>query len=143
MAIQLYGLTISASGTTSTAFFSVNLGTSGEFFQGGATIYPTAIAATFVTLYGVELQINAPASSYVGGSATLTTSGNVVAGRIAVSPPVNVDTVVTLYGLNEIGSTTVKAGDSGGTFSFDVSGKAGIPDATSQAFVERMTPKQP
>jgi hypothetical protein len=142
MAIQLYGLTITASGTTSTAFYSVNLGTSGEFVQGGATIYPTATAATLVTLYGVELQINAPAASYVGGSATLTTTGDVIAGRIAVSPPVNVDTVVTLYGLSEIGSTTVKAGDSEGAFSWNVSGKPGIADATSQAFVERMTPKK-
>jgi hypothetical protein len=143
MAIQLYGLTITASGTTSTAFYSVNLGTSGEFVQGGATIYPTATAATLVTLYGIELQINAPAASYVGGSATLTTTGDIIAGRIAVSPPVNVDTVVTLYGLSEIGSTTVKAGDSEGTFSWNVGGKPGIADETSQAFVERMTPKKP
>src|SRR4051812_26290462 len=128
MAIQLYGLTVTATGTSSAAYFSVNLATGGAFVQGGATIYPTELGATLVSLYTIELDIESPAASMMSGGATLTTTNNIVAGRVYVSPAVNVDTVLTLFGTNPIGSVTLKAGETVANFSFDVSGKSGIPD---------------
>jgi hypothetical protein len=143
MAIQVFGLTITASGTSSAAYFSVNLATGGEFVQGGATIYPTQLGATLVSLYGVELDIESPAAAMMSGGATLTTNGNIVAGRMEVSPAVNVDTVLTLFGTEPIGSVTLAAGETVANFSFDVSGKPGIPDGTAKAFLDRVKPKKP
>jgi hypothetical protein len=142
MAIQMFGITMVANGTSSAAYYSVILATGGEFIQGGGTIYPTTLGATLVTLYGSELSIESPAASMMSGGATLTTSGSIIAGRMMVSPPINADTVLTLFGTNEIGSVTLKAGETVTNFSFDVSGKSGIPEATSKAFIDRVMPKQ-
>jgi hypothetical protein len=143
MAIQMYGLTLTANGTSSAAYFSVNLATGGEFVQGGATIYPTQVSATVVSLYGTELAIESPAAAMMSGGATLTTTENLIAGRMVVSPAINVDTVLTLFGTSQIGSVTLKAGETVSNFSFDVNGKPGIPDPTAKAFLDRVMPKKP
>jgi hypothetical protein len=135
MALEFYGLTITVNGSASTtAYYSVSLASGGEFFQGGATIYPAAIGATYVSLYGVELSIGAPAGK-ISGAATLTTTGDIVAGRIIISPPINADTVVALYGTSEIASVTVKAGESGGAFAWSVSGNPSMT-GTPQQFLD-------
>ncbi|HEX3069143.1 MAG TPA: hypothetical protein VHX14_11250 [Thermoanaerobaculia bacterium] len=140
MAIEFYGLTITVNGAASaTAYYSVSLASGGEFVQGGATLYPTAIGATFVSLYGIELSINAPAGK-VSGAATLTTTGDIVAGRITISPPINVDTVVALYGTSEIASVTVKAGEPGGAFAWTVSGNPGV-SGTPKSFLDNAMQK--
>ena len=142
MAIEFYGLTITVDGAaSSTAYYSVSLASGGEFVQGGATIYPTAIGATFVSLYGIELQINAPAGK-VSGAATLTTNGDIVGGRITVSPPINADTVVTLFGTSEIASVTVKAGETGGAFAWSISGNPAMSSGSAEQFLDK-TMKKP
>ena len=140
MAIELYGLTISVNGSASTtAYYSVSFVSGGEFVQGGATLYPTAIAATIVSLYGIELSINAPAGK-VSGAATLTTTADIVAGRVFVSPPIDSDTVVTLFGTSEIASVTVKAGEESAEFAWSVSGNAGLA-GTAKDFLDNAIPK--
>jgi hypothetical protein len=143
MAIQVYGLTLTANDTSAAAYYEVNLATGGEFVQGGATIYPTTLGATLVTLYGSALEIEAPAAAMMSGGSTLTTNTNIVAGRITVSPAINVDAVLTLFGESQIGSATLKAGETVSNFSFNVSGHSGIPDETAKAFLARVMPKKP
>jgi hypothetical protein len=140
MAIELYGLTITVNGTASSmAYYSVSLVSGGEFVQGGATIDPTAIGATFVSLYGTDLSINAPAGA-ISGAATLTTTGDIVAGRIVISPAIDTDTVVALFGTSEISSVTVKAGETSGAFAWTVSGNSGLP-GTSRDFLDNAIKK--
>jgi hypothetical protein len=140
MAIELYGLTISVSGSASTtAYYSVSFVSGGEFVQGGATIVPTAIGATLVSLYGSELSINAPAGS-VNGAATLTTTADIVAGRVFVSPPIDSDTVVTLFGTSAIASVTVKAGEESAEFAWSVGGNAALP-GTAKDFLDNAIKK--
>jgi hypothetical protein len=140
MAVNLYGLSISVNGASTTAYYNVSLASDGKFVEGGVTIYPTATAATLVSIYSNSFAVNAPASSF-GGGTTISTEANVVAGRVMVSPPVGVDTVVTLYGTNEIGSYTLKAGQSSGTFEWNVSGHPALPPDGTQDFLSRTVPK--
>jgi len=142
MAVQVYGITMVANGTSSAAYYSTSLATGGVFIQGGATIYPTTLGATLVTLVTSELSIESPAASMMSGGATLTTEKDVVAGRMYVSPPINADTVLTLFGTSQIGSVTLNAGETVINFSFDVSGKPGISEPTAKEFLDRVMPKK-
>jgi hypothetical protein len=140
MAVEFYGLTITVAGSSSSmAYYSVSLVSGGTFFQGGATVDPTAIGATLVSLYAVELSINAPAGA-ISGAATLTTTDDIVAGQIVISPAIDADTVVALYGTSEIASVTVPAGETGGAFAWTVSGNPAMP-GTPEEFLDRMMPK--
>jgi hypothetical protein len=141
MAIEFYGLTIAVNGSaSSTAYYSVSLISGGKFVQGGATLVPTAIAATLVSLYEVELSINAPAGR-VSGGATLITMGDIVSGRITVSPAIDADTVVTLYGTSEIASVTVKAGETSGAFAWSTGGNPAMSSASAGQFLDKVMNK--
>jgi hypothetical protein len=142
MAIELYGLTINVDGLAgSTAYYSVSLVSGGEFAEGGATIYPTAIGATLVSIYRMELSIDAPAGA-ISGAATLSTTGDIVAGRIAISPPIDADTVVALSGASEIASVTVKAGETGGEFAWSVSGNPAMSSSSAEQFLRKAMQKR-
>jgi|GEM_PF-2907621 len=136
MSVEFYGLTITVDGSASSmAYYSVLLVSGGEFFQGGATIDPTAIGATLVSLYGMELSINAPAGA-ISGAATLTTTGDIVAGQITISPAIDADTVVALYGTSEIASVTVTAGETSGAFAWTVSGNPAMGSGSAKQFLD-------
>jgi hypothetical protein len=135
MDMEFYGLTITVNGVaTSTAFYSISLESGGQFVEGGATIVPAALEATLVSVYRLQLSINAPAGK-VSGAATLTTTGDIVAGRINISPPIGADTIVALYGASEIGSVTVKAGETSGAFACSTGGNPALT-GTSKDFLD-------
>ena len=140
MAVNLYGLSIAVNGASATAYYNVSLASAGKFVEGGVTIYPTATAATLVSIYSSSFAVNAPASSF-GGGTTISTDASVVTGRVMVSPAINVDTVVTLYGTNEIGSFTLKAGQTSGNFEWNVSGHPALPPDGTEDFLGRTVPK--
>jgi hypothetical protein len=141
MATEFYGLTITVDGSaSSTAYYSVSLVSGGEFIEGGATIDPTAIGAAFVSLYRMELSIDAPAGA-LNGAVTLATTSDIVAGQITISPPIDADTVVALFGTSEIASVTVKAGETGGAFAWSTSGNPGMSSGSAKQFLDDARPK--
>jgi hypothetical protein len=124
---NLYGLTLVASGSSSTAYYYAQF-TSGNIAHGGSvTIYPTASASTFVSIT-TSLAINAPAGSLTG-SIVLEDDNGVIAGEIGVSPPVSVPVTATLYGTGQpIGSVTINPGQTQAAFRWNVQGQAGLED---------------
>lgn len=127
MADSYYALTIAASGTNSSAYYSVTPTSDLAFTQGGVSMMPAATGATMVNIYPETLQIQAPAG-LISGGVTIQTSASQIAGRVLVSPPVNVAVVVTLYGAGgqQLGQTTVDPGTGDKVFNFPVSSSQSI-----------------
>lgn len=114
-----YALTLSANGTNTSAYYSVNPTSNLQIAQGGVTMEPTGTATTMVNIYPEELQIQAPPGMVYGG-VTIITDADLITGHLVVSPPVNVAVVVTLYGAGstELGQLILDPYVGSGSFSF-------------------------
>jgi len=135
-----YSLTVSAVGTSTSAYYSVTPTSNLQMSQGGVTIAPTAAATTLVNLYPTELQIQAPPGFLTGG-VTIVTSADVIAGRIVVSPPVNVEVIVTLYGAGstQLGQFILDPETGTGVFSFPTDPKEGMTAAEALKVMQQQT----
>ena len=122
MADYYYALSLVANGVSTGAYYSVTPTSNLEFSQGGASIAPSQLTVTMVSIYPETMQIQAPAGS-LSASVTIQTSASEIAGRLMVSPPVNVAVFVTLYGTGgqQIGQAILDPGDSEKAFDFPVS----------------------
>ena len=127
MADSYFALTIAATGTSTSAYYSVTPTSDLTFSQGGVTIVPTSADPTLVNVYPETLQIQSPPGS-INGGVTIATSATEIAGRVMVSPPVNVAVVVTLYGSGgqQLGQAIVDPGTSSKAFNFPVPTDKGI-----------------
>src|SRR5215208_787980 len=92
-----YAITVTAEGTSFSAYISMTPTSNLTFLQGGVTFMPTAASLTMANIYPQTLQLQAPPGSFTAG-VTIVTDASEIAGRVMVSPPVNVAVIVTLYG---------------------------------------------
>jgi len=135
-----YALTVSATGASTGAYYSVTPSSNLTISQGGVTLAPSSPTQQMisVSIYPQTLQINA-AAGYVSGGVTIITDAPSIDGRLAVSPPVNVAVAVTLYGNGgvQLGQFIADPGTGGGTFKFPVHGD-GIPPADAPGVLQKL-----
>jgi hypothetical protein len=134
-----YALTVVAEGANTAAYYALTPTSNLSITQGGATIDPTGIDATMVSIYPQTLQINAAAGSISAG-VTIITGDKVVAGNVIVSPPVNVAVVVTLYGNGgqQLGQAIVDPGTDSRAFSWPVTAAEGMSAEDAVTFVQKL-----
>ena len=137
-----YALTVVEQGASTAAYYALTPTSNLEMSQGGATMDPTAAAATMVNIYPQTLQIQAPAGSFTAG-VTIVTSDDRIAGRLLVSPPVNVAVIVTLYGAGgqQIGQSILDPAVGTLVFSFPVYPEKSIPKGDAQGVLQRLLQK--
>lgn len=129
MADSYYGLTISAQGASTEAYFSVNPTSNLQIAQGGVSMDPTGSSAVMVNIYPETLQIQAPAGT-TNGAVTIITSAPSIDGDVQISPAIDVATVITLYGNGgtQLGQYILDPGTSSGAFKFPVPAGSGFPN---------------
>ncbi|HEX6094747.1 MAG TPA: hypothetical protein VF432_00380 [Thermoanaerobaculia bacterium] len=125
-----YSLTVSATGASTPAYYSLTPTSNLTITQGGVTLAPSSATQQMisVSVYPQTLQINA-AAGIVSGGVNILTGAPSIDGRVLVSPPIDVATVVTLYGNGgrQLGQYIADPGTDGGVFSFPVDAADGIP----------------
>jgi hypothetical protein len=138
-----YALQLTAQGVNSSAYYGITPAPNLSIAQGGASIYPTATAATFINIYPQELQIQAPAGT-LSASVTIITSEGTIAGTFGVSPPINVALVLTLYGNGgvQLGQSIVDPGTEGRPFSFPVDGTKAMNASEATDALKNLTAKK-
>jgi hypothetical protein len=137
-----YGMQIMTTGSSSTAFFYVNLMSDGAFGGSAISMAPTATQATYFSYNPASVQFNAPAALSVSGGMNVITSANQVAGTLGVSPAIASDTILTLFGSSgTIGSVTLRAGLTAMPFDFRVTASEGFPDEDAASFVTKHAPR--
>jgi hypothetical protein len=128
-----YSLTITVKGASTSAYYGLTPTSNLVISQGGATLYPSEVSATMVTIDPQMLQIQAAAGTFTAGG-TIVTADKVIAGTMSINPPVDVAVTVTAYGnAGEIGQKVVDPGISDAAFSFPVDGSEGIAPADAVA----------
>lgn len=136
-----YSISMIANGVTTFSFFQLAI-TSGVITNGGTSyVNPNNAQSTYSNFYATAINAQgSPADAVTIGAAI--NSANPVTGTVLVSPPANVDTVVTLYGLGKtLGTYTLHAGQSSGSFSFPVSSADAIPEADVDASLKKILPE--
>lgn len=121
-----YSITISASGFSNPAYFSLTPTSAVEIAQGGVTLTPTGVAETLVNVYPQTLQIQSPAGSVKGG-VTIVTSDTHIAGMVQVSPPVEVPVTIQVWGSKLLGTYTLDPNQQTGAFDVHVSPSDALP----------------
>jgi len=139
--MSLYALNTSYTGGNKSTYISVSL-TAGKLVDGVGQCMPAAIEICYMSFQG-SITYQLPAGDVsVGGTVDATSN---VAGNIIVSPALNVDFNVQLWGRGQIlGSYTVPAGQTSGSFNFNVSQADAIPaDEIGEAMARIAKPPQP
>jgi hypothetical protein len=131
-----YGLTINARGTSTTAYYNLVLNAPSEIWEGGATIVPTQIGSTLVSLQG-PFTMNVPPAGSISAGLTVLTSANGIAGHFTVSPALNVPVVLALYGVGgkQLDTFTLEPGQANGVFSWDVNPEDAMTEADAGKIV--------
>ena len=139
MSNAYYSLQFTSQGAaSSTAYYYVSVVGSQSQFDGAAiSIYPSAAQTTWVSAQSTSFQFQAPAGRMSAGI-TVVTPNQEVAGTIGVSPAINVDAVLTIYGAGQqLGSVTLKAGQTSTPFHFDLPSGSGLnQDAAQEALAK-------
>jgi hypothetical protein len=135
-----YALTVTATGASTSAFYSVTPTSNLTIAQGGATLAPSAPSQQMihVSVYPQTFQIDAAAGD-VNGGVNIIADVPSIDGRLVVSPPVNVAVVVTLFGNGgmQLGQFIADPGTGGGVFSFPVS-ENGIPADQAPGMLQKL-----
>lgn len=139
MSDAFYSISFGANGVATFSFFQIAI-TSGVITNGGVSYTnPHDAQSTYVNFYATAINSQGSPGGVMLGAAIK--SSDPVTGNVMVSPPTNVDTVVTLYGLGKVlGSYTLPAGQTSGSFSFPVSAADGIPEADVPAALKSILP---
>jgi hypothetical protein len=136
-----YAITITAQGTSFSAYISMTPTSDLTIAQGGVTFTPTQATLAMANIYPETLQLQAPAGAFTSG-VTIITGASEIAGRVMVSPPVNVAVIVTLYGAGgqQLGQMIVDPGTGSKTFAFPVSGSNAIPAGDVDGVLRALLP---
>jgi hypothetical protein len=141
MSNAYYSLQFTTQGTASTtAYYYVTvIGTASQFDGGAVSIYPTAAQSTWVSAQSTSFQFQAP-SARLSAGITVVTPNQEVTGTIGVSPAINVDAVLSIYGAgNQLGSVTLKAGETSMPFHFDVPSGSGMDQDQAQKIQQKVS----
>lgn len=131
-----YSISFGGNDITTFSFFQLAM-TSGVITNGGASYQnPRDAQSTYVNFYATAINAQgSPAGNVTLGAAIK--SSDPVTGNVMASPPANADMFVTLWGANQIlGTYTLPAGQSQGSFSFNVNASQGIPENEVEASVK-------
>ena len=142
MADNYYGLSLGASGTSSTsAYCYISITQNSGVYDGAAiTLFPSSTSSTYFNYRSTSVQWQAPPSRMSGGL-TVVTGGNNIIGVLGASPALNVNLTLTCYGAGTtFGSVTLPAGQTEVPFNFSVSASEALP-AGGADFLEKEAPK--
>ena len=133
--MSLYALNTYYNGSNKSTYISVNL-TAGAIVDGVGQCMPAAIEMFYLSFQGAIVYQFPAGDASVGTTIDATTN---VAGSIIVSPAMNVDFNVTLWGRGTtLGTYTVPAGQTSGSFNFQVSQSDGIPIDQARAALDQI-----
>jgi hypothetical protein len=140
MSDSYYSISFGANGVNTFSFFQLGI-TSGVITNGGASYTnPHDAQSTYVNFYATAINAQGSPGDVMLGAAIK--SSDPVTGNVMVSPPTNVDAVVTLYGLGKtLGTYTLAAGQSSGSFSFQVNTADSIPEADVEKSLRTILPE--
>lgn len=135
-----YALTLYASGTNISAYYSLTPDSNLQISQGGVTFTPTAAASTLANIYPTTLQVQSPPGTMNAGVTIVTGQGE-ISGRVNVSPAVDVPVVITAYGAGgkQLGQTIMDAGATVAMFAFPVDAASAIPPGEVGSVLKRIT----
>lgn len=121
--MSLYALNTYYNGANASAYCSVSL-TAGSLVDGVGQCAPTSAAFSYMSFQGAITYQLPPGNVSVGATVEATSN---VAGNVIVSPALNVDFNVELWGQGQVlGSYTVPAGQTSGSFNFPVQQSDGL-----------------
>lgn len=138
MSDSFYSISMVANGVKTLSFFQIAM-TSGVITNGGVSyMNPEHAQSSFVNFFATAINAQgSPAQSVTLGAAIKSSAP--VTGNVMASPPANVDAVVTLFGQGKVlGTYTLPAGQSSGSFSFQVDAADGIPENEIEASLTRI-----
>lgn len=142
MATMYYSFTVSATGTSTPAYYAINFDPGITTMQSAFQFLPSGTQNTYVAVSPEQVGMNLPPVIGLSGGVTITATVSRITGQVMVSPPVNVPVTFQLWGLSLIGSVTIPAGQTSALFNFDISDADGFADTdAARKSIESFAPK--